>query len=111
MSTAPFSTIRVTKPLAAAIQQRAAKRNARVQEVALDALERGLSIDEFRAHIRAIVADEVAPLRALLDALLRAIEQSFPSDKPAQRAPVKVPEFVKQWDELKRKQTKGEEQP
>lgn len=111
MSTAPFSTVRVTKQLAAAVQERAAKRNVRAQAVALDALERGLSTDEFRAHIRAIVADEVAPMRALLDALLRAIEQSFPSDKHAERPPVKVPEFVKQWDELKRKQTKGEEQP
>jgi len=111
MSTAPFSIVRVTKPLAAAIQQRAAKSNVRAQEVALDALERGLSTDEFRAHIRAIVADEVAPMRALLDALLLAVGKAFPSTEPAGKSPVKVPEFVKRWDEWKSNQTKGEGQP
>lgn len=110
MSTAHFSTVRVTKQLAAAIQKRAVKSNARVQDVALDALEMGLATDEFRAHIRAIVADEMTPMRALMDALVGAIKQAFPSTAPAEKAPVVIPEFVKQWDEQKRKQREEEKQ-
>lgn len=109
MGTAELSTIRVTKPLAAAIQKQAAKGNARPQDVALEALERGLATDEFRAHIRAAVSDEVAPLRALIDALLGSIRDAIhPADR-ADKAPIVVPDFVRQWDEWKSKQPAGEE--